>query len=79
MSDAARTLALVATFATLAAIHVSITFGLCARRAPLLGAAALLIPPLAPYLALRGAMRGRAIAWLCAAAAYAASLVAAMS
>ena len=79
MNDAARTIALIATFAALVTIHVSIAFGLAARRSPLLGAAALMLPPLAPYLALRGAMRGRGIAWLAAAAAYAASLAAAIS
>jgi hypothetical protein len=68
--DAALTIGLVLAFSILVATHVATLFGLVRKR--YLGAAlgAFLIPPAAPYLALRRGMQVRAFLWLAGAAIY---------
>jgi hypothetical protein len=73
--DAVLAVGLVSAFAALVTVHVATLFGLARRRhlAGTLGA--LIVPPLAPYLAFTRGMRARALAWLVIAAIYAAALV----
>ena len=70
-NDTTLTLALVAAFALLVTLHVAICYGLLRRRHVAQGLGALVVPPLAPYLAFTRGMRGLAIAWIAGAALYA--------
>jgi hypothetical protein len=73
--DAALTIGLVLTFATLVSVHVATLFGLARRRELTAALGALVVPPLAPYLAFTRGMRARAIGWVASAALYAVALV----
>ena len=78
MNSEARNIALTATlvlaFAGLVTLNVAIVFGLARKRHGIQALAALLLPPLAPFLAFAGGMRLRAIGWVGLAAAYGTSL-----
>ena len=67
---------LVGSFATLVTVHLALAAGLVRRRPHWRGAAALLLPPLAPYWGFRVGMRKRVIVWVAALSVYAVSLVA---
>lgn len=69
------TVAVVVTFAVMVTVHVATVFGLLRRRRVGAALAALVLPPLAPWLAGRWGMRGRAIAWLVTAPLYVVALV----
>jgi hypothetical protein len=73
--DGALTIGLVVAFALLVTVHVANVFGVFRRRGALPGFGALLLPPLAPYLAARAGMSIRAALWVAAAAVYVAVLV----
>ncbi len=78
MSDNARTivtLGVLLGFAALATAHVAIVYGLFGARRPGTAVAALLVPPLAPWAAIRDGMSVRAAVWLGAAFVYGVSLV----
>jgi hypothetical protein len=66
--------ALVAAFATLVTVHVTLAFGLLRRRPRWHAAVALVVPPLAPWWGWRAGMRVRTGIWLFAAPVYAVSL-----
>lgn len=69
---------LLLAFATFVTVHVALSFKLAFRRKPWWhGAAALVLPPLAPLLAHRATWRRWAFVWLGAVAVYAALLLAA--
>jgi len=68
---------LVGSFAALITVHLALAAGLVRRRPHWQGAAALVLPPLAPYWGFRVGMRRRAIAWVAALCVYAVSLLAA--
>jgi hypothetical protein len=72
--DATLTVALVAAFALLVTLHVATCYRLLRRHHVAEGLGALVVPPLAPYLAFTRGMRGLAIAWIACAALYAAAL-----
>jgi hypothetical protein len=74
MSDALRTLALLATFAALVTLHVATCYGLARRRLVAEGLGALIVPPIAPVLAFVRGLHGFAIAWMASAALYAIAL-----
>lgn len=67
-------LAVVLSFSLLVTIHVVGSVALTRLRPHWNGAVALLVPPFFPYYAVRRHKAGWAIAWITAAAAYAASL-----
>ncbi len=69
------TVAVVLTFAVMVTIHLATVFGLLRKRRVGAALAALVVPPLAPWLANRWGMRGRAIGWLVAAPLYVVALV----
>lgn len=69
------TVAVVLSFAVFITVHVATIFGLFRLRRIKEGFAALLLPPLAPWLAHRFGLRGRAIGWLIAAPIYVLALV----
>lgn len=79
MSDdaivSALTVAVVVAFAVLVTVHTSAVFGLFRRRHFEAALAAMVVPPLAPWLSWRHGMRGRAIGWCVAAPLYALVLV----
>lgn len=68
------TLALLVSFASLATVHVAIVYSLVAKRQGWRAAVAALVPPLAPWLAIRQGMRVRGALWLGWAVLYAVSL-----
>lgn len=70
---------LVVAFAALCTAHVATCAGLASRRQLGKAALAFLVPPLAPPLAWRAGMRGRATAWLASASLYAVAVVLARS
>jgi len=63
MSDAASVAFVVLSFGLLAAAHLTIAVGLLSRAPRWRAAAALVLPPLAPYWAAREHMWIRAAAW----------------
>jgi hypothetical protein len=65
---------LVLSFASLATVHVAIVYTLAARREVRRAALAGLLPPVAPWLALRAGMPIRAGMWTLLAVAYGVSL-----
>jgi hypothetical protein len=70
MKDAVLVGVLNLAFATLVTVHVAIAFGL-ARQSPRWRALlALIVPPLAPYWALRLGMVTRGIIWVAAVVVY---------
>jgi hypothetical protein len=71
--DVALTACLVAAFATLVTVHVTIVAGLLRRGLPGRALLALVVVPLAPVQAMREGMRARGVAWLAALGAYALS------
>ncbi|HEY3593220.1 MAG TPA: hypothetical protein VGL13_05080 [Polyangiaceae bacterium] len=71
MRDAIVSAGVVLAFATLITVHVAIAFGLAKQSPRWRGAAALLVPPLAPYWALRLGMMVRGAIWLGAVVVYA--------
>ena len=73
--DAVAVGLLVLAFATLLTVHVALAAGLTARTPRWHGPVAFVVPPLAPFWGWRARLRARAVAWLVAAAAYAALLV----
>jgi hypothetical protein len=64
MKDAILVLGLVLAFATLVTVHVAIVLGLLFRDPRWRAVAALIVPPLAPYWALRGGMVIRGAVWI---------------
>jgi hypothetical protein len=74
--DTAIVTLLVGSFATLVTVHLALAVGLVRRRPHWRGAAALVVPPLAPYWGFRVGMRKRVIVWLAALSLYAVSLAA---
>jgi hypothetical protein len=64
MRDALLSSGLVLLFATLATIHVAIVLGLAMRDPRWRALVALVVPPLAPYWALRGDMHKRGLFWI---------------
>jgi hypothetical protein len=72
--DAVVLAVLVAAFATLVTVHVTLALGLGRRSPRWRGAVALVVPPLAPWWGWRAGMRARAAIWLVAAPLYAVSL-----
>ncbi len=71
--------AMILLLAMLATVHVSIVYGLARRdswRHALLAGA---VAPLAPYFAVRGAMRVRAGLWIACAVLYATAAVVALT
>lgn len=69
------TVAVVVTFAMMVTFHVATVYGLLRKRRVRAALAALVVPPLAPWLARRWGMRGRAIGWLMTAPLYVVALV----
>ena len=67
---------LVTSFAALVTDHLALAVGLTLRRPRWRGAAALVVPPLAPYWGFRASMRKRVIIWIAAVCVYAVSLLA---
>ena len=55
---------IILTFATLVTVHLTIVFGLVQRHPRWHAAVAFLVPPLAPYWALRGGMVVRGGVWI---------------
>lgn len=76
--DAVIVATLVASFATLVTVHLSLIYSLLVRRPRWRAAAALLVPPLAPYFGLRARMLVRVAIWIVAVIAYGVSLSAAL-
>lgn len=74
MSPTLLTAWLVGAFACLVTVHVSIAWGLAWRRPRWRALSALLVVPLAPWLAFRARLRARAVAWLVSAIAYGVAL-----
>lgn len=72
--DAAVTIGLVLAFAALVTAHAATLFGLARKRHFGGALGALVVPPLAPYLAFTQGMRARAVAWIASAALYATAL-----
>jgi hypothetical protein len=72
--DAVVLAVLVAAFATLVTVHVTLALGLVRRSPRWRGAVALVVLPLAPWWGWRAGMRARAAIWLVAAPLYAVSL-----
>ena len=70
MSDEVLFVAMIVAFASGVTAHVAIAAGLLARAPRWRAAAALALPPLAPYWALRERMRVRAGAWIASVAVY---------
>jgi hypothetical protein len=64
MRDAILISGLVLASATLATIHVAIVLGLALRDPRWRAIVALVVPPLAPYWALRGDMHLRGLLWI---------------
>jgi hypothetical protein len=64
MRDALLVGGLLLAFATLVTVHVAIVFGLWQRYPRWHAAVALVVPPLAPYWALRGGMVLRGGIWI---------------
>ena len=69
----------VVAFGALATAHVAIAVGLFARVPLARAIAGLVVPPLAPYYAMRARMYARALAWSAALLAYAVARVLAAS
>jgi hypothetical protein len=63
-------LLLTGSFALLVTVHVALVFGLIAKRPRWWAPIALVVPPLAPYLGFRSALRVRSTLWLVALALY---------
>ena len=72
--DAMIMAAIVASFALFVTAHISLVFGLAARRPRWRGAVVLVLPPLAPYWGIRSGLRGRSFVWLGALIAYGCAL-----
>ncbi len=70
MNETAWFAALIGSFAVTVTAHVTILVGLARRPPRWRAAAALMVPPLAPYFALRERMRVRAALWIVAAVVY---------
>jgi hypothetical protein len=68
--DEGLTVALVASFATLATAHVALVVGLATREPRWRAVAAAVVAPLAPLWGMRGGMPGRSALWVASAAAY---------
>jgi hypothetical protein len=66
---------LVLGFAALVTAHLATLVGLAARRPRWHAPLALLLPPLAPYWAVRQGMLGRAVIWIASGALYAVARV----
>ena len=64
MKDALVLGGLLLAFALLMTMHMAIVFGLAQRSPRWRALAALFVPPLAPYWALRGGMMVRASVWI---------------
>ena len=64
MKDALLVGGLVLAFATLVTVHVAIVLGLAWQHPRWRALAALFVPPLAPYWALRGGMKVRGGVWI---------------
>ncbi|MFO0614136.1 MAG: hypothetical protein U0414_16200 [Polyangiaceae bacterium] len=69
------TVGVVLAFAAFVTVHAATVFGLFRLRRVRAAVAALVLPPLAPWLAVRYGMRGRAIGWLVAAPVYTVALL----
>jgi hypothetical protein len=69
------TAAVLIGFAALVTAHVAIVYGLLGARRLGLAVATLVVPPLAPWVAVRDGMSVRAAVWLGAAVIYAVGLV----
>jgi hypothetical protein len=64
MRDVIVLVGLLMGFASLVTVHVAIVFGLAFREPKWRALVALVVPPIAPYWALRGGMRVRAGIWM---------------
>jgi hypothetical protein len=64
MRDVVVLVGLLVAFATLVTVHVAIVFGLAFQEPRWRALVALVVPPLAPYWALRGGMRVRGGIWV---------------
>ncbi len=73
MSDGLVFIAVVGAFAIAVTAHVAIVFGLAMRRPRWRAVVALLVPPFAPYWAVREQMRFRAAMWVVGVVGYAAA------
>ncbi len=74
MRDVLLFVGLVGAFAALATVHIAIVFGLAQRQPRWQAAVALVVPPLAPYWALRNGMIVRGGIWIGSVVVYAATL-----
>lgn len=74
MKDAILVSGWVLAFATLVTVHVAIVLGLAWRVPRWRALAALFVPPLAPYWALRGGMAVRGAIWIGSVVLYASLL-----
>lgn len=70
MSDVTAFAALLLAFAVCLTSHVAIAYGLALRPPRWRALLALVIPPLAPFFALRERMRVRAVLWIASLLAY---------
>ena len=70
MTDERVFLAMVVLFALAVTAHVAIAFGLSRVHPRWRGLVALVVPPIAPYWALRNRMPVRAIVWVAGVAGY---------
>jgi len=74
MRDVLLIVGLVGAFAALSTVHVAIVFGLAQKEPRWRAAVAFVVPPLAPYWALRSGMVVRAGIWIASVVVYAATL-----
>jgi hypothetical protein len=75
MKDLVTVGALVTAFALLLTAHVAIVVGLAMRTPRRRALVALVVPPLAPYWALREGMGARGTAWIVGLVLYAAAII----